>query len=212
MRISDERYHRDRLRYDLALRMIGHEARTCTIRSWTGLSDDRIRRLYKTYVEFESRLPVRRHRGKSPQQPSYFLRTQAIQIEATLLATVLGSSGLLSGTCGKDTAMHRLEAGTRFCDAYESYLLLALQPALSFEHACLLLHALLVGEEICLWTCPRCSGPFLRDALAVDHKACPLCRLKRTSAMPSVDRHVLLPGLLDLPTTPPEVGRHVPDC
>jgi hypothetical protein len=43
MRITDDRYTRDRLRLDLALRLIRHEARTRTIRSWTGLTDDRIR-------------------------------------------------------------------------------------------------------------------------------------------------------------------------
>lgn len=178
MRITDERYHRDRLRYDLALRMIGHEARTCTIRSWTGLSDDRIRRLYKAYVEHDNPLPVRRHRGKSPQQPSYFLRTQAIQIEGTLLALVLGSSGLLWIARGR-APTRGLDFGTRFCDAYETYLGLARHGALSFEHACLLLQALESGDEICLWVCPRCAGPYLRDALAVDRRTCPLCRLKR---------------------------------
>ncbi|MFI4891421.1 MAG: hypothetical protein ACHQIL_12895 [Steroidobacterales bacterium] len=45
MRISDDRYTRDRLRIDLAWRMIGYEARTLTIRQWTGLSDDRIRKV-----------------------------------------------------------------------------------------------------------------------------------------------------------------------
>jgi hypothetical protein len=44
MRVSDDRYTRDRERLDLALRLIHHEARTFTIRQWTGLSDDRIRK------------------------------------------------------------------------------------------------------------------------------------------------------------------------
>jgi hypothetical protein len=187
MRITDERYHRDRLRYDLALRMIGHEARTCTIRHWTGLSDDRIRRLYKTYVEYESPTPVRRHRGKSPQQPGYFLRTQATQFEATLLAIVLGSTGLLSRSRGRGAA-RGLEFATRFCDAYETYLALSRQTVLSFEHACLLLQALERGEEICLWSCPRCSGPYLRDVLAIDPAACPLCRIKRPNPAGAIRR------------------------
>ncbi|MGO8854603.1 MAG: hypothetical protein ACLQO1_02655 [Steroidobacteraceae bacterium] len=45
MRVSDDRYTRDRQRLDLALRLIHHEARTFTIRQWTGLSDDRIRKV-----------------------------------------------------------------------------------------------------------------------------------------------------------------------
>ena len=53
MRVSDDRYSRDRLRYDLALRLIRHEARTHTIRQWTGLTDDRIRKLYRSYALHE---------------------------------------------------------------------------------------------------------------------------------------------------------------
>ena len=65
MRISDDRYNRDRLRLDLALRFMRHEARTHTIRKWTGLTDDRIRKLYRSY--FSIAQPVPRHRGKSPR-------------------------------------------------------------------------------------------------------------------------------------------------
>jgi hypothetical protein len=42
---SDDRYSRKRLCLDLALRFLRHEARTQTIRTWTGLTDDRIRKL-----------------------------------------------------------------------------------------------------------------------------------------------------------------------
>jgi hypothetical protein len=66
MRIYDDRYNRDHLRLDTALRFILHEARTHTIRQWTGLSDDRIRKLYHSYLGTGSR-PAR-HRGRSPQQ------------------------------------------------------------------------------------------------------------------------------------------------
>jgi hypothetical protein len=45
MRISDDRYSRERLCLDLALRFLRHEARTQTIRTWTGLTDDRIRKV-----------------------------------------------------------------------------------------------------------------------------------------------------------------------
>ena len=73
MRVSDDRYTRDRQRLDLALRLIRHEARTFTIRQWTGLSDDRIRKLYRSYVLNHDAQRVFRHRGKSPRQAA--LRT-----------------------------------------------------------------------------------------------------------------------------------------
>ena len=49
MRLTDDRYAAERSQFELALRMIRHEARTRTIRECTGLSDDRIRKLYATY-------------------------------------------------------------------------------------------------------------------------------------------------------------------
>ena len=49
MRLTDDRYANERTQFELALRMIRHEARTRTIRECTGLSDDRIRKLYCTY-------------------------------------------------------------------------------------------------------------------------------------------------------------------
>ena len=87
MHISDDRYFRDRERHDLALRMIRHEARTCTIRECTGLTDDRIRRLYKTYAGHMKSAPARK-RGKSPRQVSFFTRNAQGQFEASLLASM----------------------------------------------------------------------------------------------------------------------------
>ena len=49
MRLTDNRYANERSQFELALRMIHHEARTRTIKECTGLSDDRIRKIYTTY-------------------------------------------------------------------------------------------------------------------------------------------------------------------
>ena len=59
MRISDDRYSRDRSRLDLALHFIRLGARTQTIRAWTGLTDDRIRKLNRDYGVAASR-----HQGR----------------------------------------------------------------------------------------------------------------------------------------------------
>src|SRR5512139_878375 len=98
MRITDDRYTRDRLRLDLALRLIRHEARTCTIRDWTGLSDDRIRKLYKSYVEHAKDARIRRHRGKAPRQAAYFLRNAELRLQAANLASFMCQLGLIAGT------------------------------------------------------------------------------------------------------------------
>ena len=49
MRVTDDRYTGEMDKFELAIRMIGHEARTGTIRSCTGFTEDRIRKLYGTY-------------------------------------------------------------------------------------------------------------------------------------------------------------------
>ena len=94
MRICDDRYSRERARLELALRFLRHEARTQTIRAWTGLSDDRIRKLYRSYVSDCVRdLP--RHRGKSPHQIAYFSRSLRLQEETALLASMLTLLGVV---------------------------------------------------------------------------------------------------------------------
>ena len=70
MRVSDDRYTRDRQRLDVALRFIRHEARTQTIRVWTGLTDDRIRKLYRSYLSGGEGGGVTRHRGRSEEHTS----------------------------------------------------------------------------------------------------------------------------------------------
>ena len=122
MRITDDRYTRDRLRLDLALRLIRHEARTRTIRSWTGLTDDRIRKLYRSYVADAGRRDVRRHRGKSPRQSAFFMRNAGIRREAAGLATLLCILGLLKRESRSvPGAVEQLRWGERFCEAYETF-------------------------------------------------------------------------------------------
>src|ERR1041384_6702584 len=96
MRIADDRYSRDRLRLDLALRFIQHEARTHTIRAWTGLTDDRIRKLYRTYLWEAGGSTVARHRGKSPRQAAFFTRSIRIRREAAVFASVSSLFGLIT--------------------------------------------------------------------------------------------------------------------
>src|SRR5688572_30243278 len=93
MHISNERYFNERQRHDLALRMIRHEARTCTIRSCTGLTDDRIRRLYKTYASHMPSAPVRRRRGKSPRQVAFFVRNVRGQLDSPMLGSASAMFG-----------------------------------------------------------------------------------------------------------------------
>ena len=178
MRVSDDRYTRDIRRIDLALRLIRLEARTHTIRQWTGLSDDRIRKLYKNYCAAAPSAALARHRGKSPRQSGYFFRNGEIQFHAAQLASLLVVYGLLAddGSCMRPAyASGSLTAGATLCSAYETYRQLHAPAMISFEHGWFLLIALSRHVEIGVEKCGACGGVRLLDLLARRRAVCGTC-------------------------------------
>jgi len=178
MRVSDDRYTRDRERLDLALRLIRHEARTFTIRQWTGLSDDRIRKLYRSYVLASDSNSVVRHRGKSPRQSAFFFRNPELSFQASQLARLFIAYGLLYASGLGLESRYRLgslDSGALLCQAYEAYTELHAPARISFEHAWFLLMALSRREEIGAARCAGCGGVRLKDLLAKRRSACANC-------------------------------------
>jgi len=179
MRISDDRYSRDRLRLDLALRFIHHEARTHTIRAWTGLTDDRIRKLYRTYLFEAGGTTVARHRGKSPRQAAFFTRSLRIRREAAVFASVSSLFGLITpqsimverGTQPLPTVAR----GALLCEAFEAYRALVDEPLISFEHAVYLVGALDSGDELRVAHCRDCAGVLVTDRLTLRAAICNDC-------------------------------------
>jgi hypothetical protein len=178
MRVSDDRYSRDRLRYDLALRLIRHEARTHTIRQWTGLTDDRIRKLYRSYCQHGAAHAVTRHRGKSPRQAAFFFRNPEVTFHAAQLASLFLIYGLVGAASVGLQSHYRvgsLESGILLCQTYEAYLELHTPVTISFEHAWFLLLALSRREEVGVTRCDECGGLRLRDLLARHKQDCGNC-------------------------------------
>jgi hypothetical protein len=174
MRITDCRYDRDRLRLEVAYRLISHEVRTALIRQGTGLSADRIRRLFRDYVRDQPQLGVRRRRGKSPRQMGFFRRSPRHELETATLACILLACGLL----GRPGVLDRLtlEEIARFCDAYDTFSTLCPGPLVSFEHAWYLLQVLARDDEYGLARCSGCQAPWVRDRLDLEPHLCPSCR------------------------------------
>ena len=194
MRISDDRYSRDRLRLDLALRFIHHEARTHTIRAWTGLTDDRIRKLYRTYLYEAGGAKVARHRGKSPRQAAFFTRSLRMRRESAVFASVSSLFGLITpqtitlshsavgASVSSPSASARAAAsaptvarGALLCEAFEAYIALIGESQISFEHAVFLLSALLAGDELRVAHCRDCTGVLVTDRLALRTPVCNEC-------------------------------------
>jgi hypothetical protein len=177
MRVSDDRYSRDRLRFDIAVQFIQHEARTRTIRAWTGLSDDRIRKLYRSYLRDWRGARLTRHRGKSPQQVAFFMRTGRARQEAALLASLCRLLGALPPLPAPELArsLPGLARGELLCRAYEAYRGLVPDGVISFEHAVFLLTTLVLGEELTLGGCRDCGAALLVDRWSLRAPRCPLC-------------------------------------
>lgn len=186
MRVSDDRYSRDRQRLDLALRFIHHEARTRTIRTWTGLTDDRIRKLYRSYVADEASATVTRHRGKSPQQVAFFVRTPVMRQEASVLASVCYLLGVMPSPQPADTPRQvpGMQRGEALCDAFETYRMLVPSPRISFEHAVFLVTALARGDELKPSLCSDCTGLIIVDRYAAGHRRCLSCDHSRQGRLP----------------------------
>lgn len=177
MRLTDHRYSRDRLRLDLALRFIQHEARTHTIRCWTGLTDDRIRKLYRSYALSDGSTPVTRHRGKSPQQAAFFLRNPRLQCETATCASLFALYGVLPAQSVSDAPRQipGIIRGSLLCRAYEAFRRLIPATAISFEHAVYLAMALACGDELRLACCAQCSALNVIDRLALRAPQCSCC-------------------------------------
>jgi hypothetical protein len=175
MRISDDRYHRERLRMELALRFLRHEARTQTIRAWTGLSDDRIRKLYRSYMS-QARRHLPRHRGKSPHQVAYFTRSQQLQRESALLASVLTLLGVVPARSeDAPAAFPGLKRGELLCEAFEAYRTLIPAAQISFEHAVFLTTALTRGDQLRLGACAGCGSLVVTERFPARLVRCQQC-------------------------------------
>jgi hypothetical protein len=187
MNLCNARYLHDRQRHDLALRMIRHEARTHTIRRCTGLSDDRIRRLYRAYPDAPvgAQVPVRRRRGKSPRQIAFFTRNAQLQFESSFLANLFTTFGLMRERRMPLPGQAALDFGANFCDAYETHRQLIQSASITFEHAWFLLQLLQRGEQLRIAHCRQCRTDYLHDLINLTHRTCPTCSHCRASARAS---------------------------
>jgi len=176
MRTTDDRYRGEKARFELAMRMIGHEARTGTIRYLTNLSDDRSRKLYSSYFKYDAARPIKRRRGKTPTQITPLIRTPARTLESGAFVNLLLANGLFSIDDPPGPALRgNIELGNRFCRCYEVYRAVIPKPKLTFEWAWNLLLTVRRGDEIGIERCTHCGTAYLRDLLTLPKASCPAC-------------------------------------
>ena len=177
MRISDYRYFRDVRKYHLAMRLIQHEARTGTIRHWTGLSGRCIRNLFRSYGRGEIAGCAARHRGPSPHIAQQLLQSPQMRDEVALLASffllleLISSRPIPNGRREPPNILH----GEQLCLGFEMLSEFMPNTKLTLEHAFLLVTALIRGKELGLRKCPTCGALLVIDFHGETGQMCGLC-------------------------------------
>lgn len=167
MRISQDRYDHDRLKFDLAVRMLHWHAPSRTICARTGLTPDRLRKLRRAYSPPRRTSNTVHPRIRTARDPGCFLRSPTLAWEASTLGSLFCMLGLIprsGGICG-------LQLTELLCTAYETYRTLHPRARLSLQHASVLLDALLAGE-LKLSTCSGCRRLYLADRTRLDLARC----------------------------------------
>jgi hypothetical protein len=176
MRISNNRYDRDRRRYDLAQQMIELDARTTTVARWTGLSIYRVQTLFRSYQPRHAR-----PRGYPPSQPAFFSRTLAMECESATLASIAWTWQIIPAQILPDAtkSLPSLTRGEHLVRAFELYRNIVPNPRITLEYAVLLMTELATRQTLSLGRCERCKSLMLMNRLHVPHELCPYCRSRR---------------------------------
>lgn len=188
MRISDDRYRRDRRAFDLAWRLLGHGARTGTISRWTGFGERRIRTLQRSYRDEKVGSKATRPRGRSPYRIELLLQSAQQRQEVTELARMLYAAGVIppQRVPNADELLPSIARGELLCEVFEEYRNRFPASAISIEQTVLTVLALARREEVDLGSCLHCQRLLLIDRLDVRPLQCDTCGgpVSELSALP----------------------------
>lgn len=219
MRITQNRFLQDRASLDLAFKMSIHGARQQTIRAFTGLSEDRVRKLSHSYPPPPQPAYRRRRQFRQPDDVTAFFQHSAKAFEASALASLFRLLDLLPQDVSRDSARppaNPMRWMRTYCDAYETYVALHSRPELSFEHGLFLLKSLLAADRIKIETCGRCGRLYLSEItrLTTAHCGCNARRLAlphRRGAAGSIKNDVKPTQPLDQPAITQRCAHPVTD-
>ena len=176
MRVSESRYTRDLRRIQLAQRMIRHEVRTQWICAWAGISDERVRNLYRSYDQ--RRAGVQRHRGPPPTAFRPFLRTSSMRSEASALAGLACALEVIPPEPHPNArkTLPSVERGERLCHTFELFQIVVRASRLTMDQLILLVLTLAEGKELEVGLCSHCRAAVLFDRLGASPRMCEPCR------------------------------------
>jgi hypothetical protein len=206
MRISDHRYHRDVRKYNLAMRLIHHEARTGTIRHWTGLSGRCIRNLFRSYADDQVEGRAARHRGPSPHMVELLLQSTQLRADVALLTSVFCLLDLIPFRPLPSVRREppNISRGEQMCAAFETFRALVPDSNVTLEHAFLLVNTLIRGKVLALGKCEGCGALIVMEFRGEVGQTCVLCsdtgdaEDAKSVARPTLNKG----GVCSFPTSP----------
>lgn len=183
MRLSEFSYSRDLLSFNVAVRMLRQDARTRTISAWTGISAERVRKLWMGQRrEGSHRLP-RRERGPTPSHLEAVLKSESLRSEAAAVAGVCRMLEVVPPERWPTArgAVALLVKGEQVLSARELFQDIIPRRRLTFEEWLLLLHSLADGTAWSVARCERCPAMVVVDRLTLASALCEACQHKRRS-------------------------------
>jgi hypothetical protein len=160
-------------RYQLALRMMTHGARSQTVCAWSGLTRDQL----VTQRQRWGFDPDERRRGPAPTALHVFFKSMRHRSEAALFASMCRIVGAIP--LGRGLAemkrLPNLENGELLCEALEAFREWRPESELEFEHAVLLARGVVQGENVTLGHCSDCRAATLSDGARRLYTNCGHC-------------------------------------
>jgi hypothetical protein len=171
--VTDDRLGGYFRRYQLAIRMMSHGARTQTVIAWSDLTRDQLvtqRRRWGFGKEI-------RQRGPAPSAFHVFFKSRRHRSEAALFASICHIVGAITAQLGNEAARLRpcLESGELFCDALEAFREWVPDAELDFEHALQLAAGVVHAEHVTLGWCSDCRSATLFEGSRRVYANCGHC-------------------------------------
>ena len=172
--VTDDRLGGYFRRYQLALRMMTHGARSQTVCAWSGLTRDQL----VTQRQRWGFDPDERRRGPAPTAVHVFFKSRRHRSEAALFASLCRILGAITGRSGKAAAerLPSLENGELLCEALEAFREWRPESELEFEHAVLLTSGVVQAENVALSHCSDCRAATLIDGSRKVYANCGHCQ------------------------------------
>jgi len=180
--VTDDRLGGYFRRYQLAIRMMAHGARTQTVIAYSTLTRDQL----VTQRRRWGFAPEARQRGPAPSAYHLFFSSRRHQGEAALFASLCHIVGAITAELGNKDGRLRtsLENGELLCDALEVFREWAPDADLDFERALQLATGVVKAEDVTLGWCSDCRGAMLFEGCRRTYANCGYCKMSPPEPLP----------------------------